>query len=241
LDTTFYTLSLSLFDSLSTTLQIIIFVLLLTTVNPLRNALSYLAGLSGSYFLCGFAGYFVVDDLRNLVNKLLPTQTMANPPYYLSEFLTGVVMVVIGVWYFYRKRGKPHGRMMTWVISKLLNMNVWFALAIGVFISVSSFPASLPYIIALGKYASLQLGIPAVIGWILFYNLGYALPMLLILGIYLIARRNIDFDHDTLHEHARKLNLHLTTWTMVVFGVFFMIDAACFFTIGHALIKGRYF
>ena len=93
MDTIFYTLTLSLFDSLSTTLQIIIFVLLLTTVNPLRNALSYLVGLSGAYFVCGFAGYFVIDELRALVNKFLPTQTMANPPYYLSEFLTGVVMV----------------------------------------------------------------------------------------------------------------------------------------------------
>jgi hypothetical protein len=34
----FYTLSISLFDSLSTTQQIIVFVLLLTTAKPLRNA-----------------------------------------------------------------------------------------------------------------------------------------------------------------------------------------------------------
>src|SRR5208282_1460583 len=91
MNTIFYTLSISLIDSLSTTFQIIIFVLLLTTVNPLRNALSYLAGLSGAYFLCGFAGYFVIDELRILMNKLIPTQTMANPVYYESEFLTGIV------------------------------------------------------------------------------------------------------------------------------------------------------
>lgn len=237
----FYTLSISLFDSLSTTFQIIIFVLLLTTLNPLRNALSYLAGLSGTYFLCGFAGYFVINDLRLLLNKLIPTQTMANPVYYQSEFLTGVVMAAIGIWVFYRKRKKPYGRVISWIISKLKNMNIWFAFFIGLFISVTSFPISIPYLIALGKYSTFDLNLPGVIGWILFYNIVYASPMLLILAIYLVARRNIDFDHDTLHEHANKLNRHLTTWTMVGFGILFMVDAGCYFAIGHALFKGRYF
>jgi len=59
----------------------------------------------------------------------------------------------------------------------------------------SSFPASL-LISSPWQIRVLQLGIPAVIGWILFYKLGYALPMLLILGIYLMPGRNIDFDHD---------------------------------------------
>lgn len=238
----FYTLSVSLFDSLSTTLQIIVFVLLLTTVNPLRNALSYLVGLSGAYFICGFGGYFVLDQLRQLLNQLFPSYTsMPNAVYYQSEFLAGIIMMVIGLWFYFRKKKNQHGRVVTWIISKLKNMNIWFAFFIGVLVSVTSFPASIPYLVALGKYSTLNLSLPGVIGWILFYNIGYALPMILILAVYLYARRNIDFDHDTLHEHANRLNLHLTAWTMVGFGVLFMIDAGCFFTLGHALIKGRYF
>jgi hypothetical protein len=40
--TAWFSIAISLFDSLSTTRQIIIFVLLLSTAKPLRNSLSYL-------------------------------------------------------------------------------------------------------------------------------------------------------------------------------------------------------
>ncbi len=130
---------------------------------------------------------------------------------------------------------------MNWFLTKLKTMNAWFAFAIGFVFSVLCFPMSIPYLLALGKFSTMNLGLVGVTGWILFYNVVYALPMILVLGIYLMARRNIDFDHDSLHEHAKKLNLHLTTWTMVGFGVFFLIDAGCFFAFGQALIKGRYF
>jgi hypothetical protein len=86
-----YTVSLALFDSLSTTLQIIVFVLLLTTANPLRNAFFYLAGLSGAYFTCGLAGYLALDQLRLLLNQFFPSPTnVANPAYYGAELLTGL-------------------------------------------------------------------------------------------------------------------------------------------------------
>ena len=79
MSTIFYSLSLSLFDSLSTTQQIIIFVLLLTTAKPLRNALSYLAGLSGAYFVCGLAGYLALDELRVFLSKFSPSTAARSP------------------------------------------------------------------------------------------------------------------------------------------------------------------
>ncbi len=238
----FYTFSISLFDSLSTTLQIIIFVLLLTTTHPIRNALFYLAGLSGAYYFCGFAGYFALDDLRLFLKQFFPSMdSISNPLYYQSELLTGVVMVAIGIWYYFRKKKAPQGRAENMIISRLKTMNSLFAFVAGAFISITSFPVSIPYLIALGKYSTLQLELPALCGYILLYNIGYALPMVLILAIYLVARRNTDDYHDALHEKARMLNVHLTTWTFIGFGIFSMIDAGCYFTLGHALVKGRYF
>jgi cytochrome c biogenesis protein CcdA len=120
-------------------------------------------------------------------------------------------------------------------------MNSWVALGLGVFMSVSSFPMAVPYLIALGKYSTLQMDLPSASLFITFYNIGYALPMLLVLGIYLVARRGMDDIHDRLHEKANLLNLHLTAWTLAGFGIFSMIDAGCYFAIGHALMKERYF
>lgn len=240
--TIFYTLSMSLFDSLSTTQQIIIFMLLLTTAKPLKNALSYLAGLSGAYFLCGIAGYLTLDKLRILLGRFFPsTDSMSNPLYYRTEFLMGLAMLAIGIVYFYRRKKGKQDRTEVMIFSKLSSINSLFAFWVGVFISVTSFPVSIPYLIALGKYTALHPGLPVATGYVLLYNIGYALPMILLLFVYLIVRRGTDDYKDTMHEKAKKLNIRLTTWTLVGFGLFSMIDAGCFFTLGHALMKGRYF
>ena len=241
MNTIFYSLALSLLDSLSTSQQIIIFILLLTTAKPLRNALSYLAGLCGAYFVCGLAGYLELDKLLAFLGKFFPsTFAIPDPLYYQAEFLTGLIMVALGAWYLRRKK-RAWGRVGDMIIARLRTMNGWFAFGLGVFISVSSFPTSLPYLVALGRYSALLLKLPAALGCILIYNLGYALPMIVILFIYLVAVRDTDDYQDTLHEKAALLNTHLITWTWAGFGLFSLIDAGCYFALGHALIKGRYF
>jgi cytochrome c biogenesis protein CcdA len=238
----FYTLSISLFDSLSTTQQIIVFVLLLTTAKPLRNAVSYLAGLSGAYFACGIGGYMALDRLRALLAKFFPSMSnISNPTYYQSEFLTGLVMTALAVWYFRRGKHARPGRARNMILAKLKAMNGLFAFGIGVFISLTSFPVSIPYLIALGKYSTLHLAPAAAAGYVALYNVGYAAPMLLVLIIYMFIRFRVDDLGDTLHEKANLLNIHLTTWTLAGFGAFSMVDSGCFFAFGKALVKGRYF
>jgi len=235
------TFTFSLFDSLSTTFQIILFVLLLTTEKPVRNCLVYLVGLSGSYFICGFGGYFVLDQLMVFIRKLMPSSSVSNTDYYQSELITGFLMIVGGFWYFFWKKKKGWSGTENKIIAKLKHMNDWVALGLGVFMSVSSFPMSVPYLITLGKYASAHLDLPSVMSLILFYNLGYALPMLIIFGIYLSARRGVEDMHDQLHQKAHLLNLHLTAWTLVAVGLFSLADAGCFFLSGQALLKDRFF
>ena len=234
------TVPLSLFDSLSTTLQIIVFVLLLTTENPIRNAVAYLIGLAGVYFLCGFGGYYALDALREIISRMFPYKNVPNRVYYQSEFFSGLILTAIGLWTFFRKKRAPRNRLIQWLLTKLIHMNGLFAFCIGGFISLVSFPGSIPYFLALTQYSALHLAVPGVLAYILFYNLIYASPMLLILGLYLYFREDTREYHDSLHEHARRLNLHLTTWTFVGFGLFAMLDAALFFTVGQAMIK-RYF
>jgi cytochrome c biogenesis protein CcdA len=242
MSTVLFTLSMSLFDSLSTTQQIIIFILLLTTNKPLRNAYWYLAGLSGAYFACGAGGYLALDQLRAFVGRFFPSSAaIPDSTYYLSEFFVGVIMIAIGFWYYRTKKKSRPGRTENLILAKLKSMNGFAAFCIGILVSVSSFPMSIPYILTLGKYALLHLGFSSVAGYILLYNIGYALPMLIVSGIYMFARSKADIEHDTLHEKARMLNLQLTTWAFAGFGIFSMIDAGCFFTFGHALIKGRYY
>ena len=242
MDTIIFTLSLSLFDSFSTTQQIIIFILLLTTAEPLRNSIAYLAGLSGAYIACGIGGYFAIDRLNRILGRyLLSTAGMSNSNYYQSELISGIIMTVIGIWYYRKKRYAPPGHSHNIIISKLRSMNSLSAFGIGVIISVTSFPVAVPYIAALGKYSVLHTGTPAALGNILIYNLGYALPMIVILAVYLYARSGTEDLSDALHEKARVLNVKLTTWAFAGIGVFSTADALCYFIAGHAIVKGRYF
>lgn len=237
-----FSLSISLFDSLSTTQQIIIFVLLLTTISPLRNALSYLAGLIGAYFVCGIAGFFAFEQISEYISKFFPSiKNVSDPMYYLTEFITGIVMIAVGTWYFLKKRHARPGRAQNMIIRKLQSMTGIFAFGIGILISVTSFPFSIPYLVALGKYTSNHLSFPAAIGSILVYNFGYAVPMIVVLIMYLIARRKTDDLKNTMHEKARVLNVQLTTWALAGVGLFSMIDAGFYFAAGHALVKGRCF
>jgi cytochrome c biogenesis protein CcdA len=237
-----FTLSISLFDSLSTTQQIVVFVLLLTTTRPVHNAVWYLAGLSGAYFACGIAGYQVIDRLRIFLARFFPSlASLPGPVYYQSEFMAGVIMVAIGIWYYRKKHHSRPGPAHNMILRRLKTMNAVFAAGVGVFMSVSSFPVSLPYLAALGKYSLARLGLPAASVYILLYNFGYALPMIAILVVYLFARKGTEDLADTLHEKARLLNVQLVTWAFAGVGIFSIIDAGCFFLLGHALVKGRYF
>lgn len=241
MDLILLTLWLSLLDSLSTTLQIVAFVLLLTTAHPNRHAAGYLAGLSGSYFACGVAGYFLIGGLRRLLDQFFGPHRIPDAVYYRSEFLTGLALVALGVAYFYRSKKAKKSRLENWIRRQLDNMKLWVAFGIGAFISITSFPASAPYLIALAKYAALGQGLPTVLGLILLYNLGYASPMVFLWIVYSFYLEKTGGTHLSLHAKAQKLNVHLTTWTFVGFGAFSMADAGSYFVAGQALIKGRFF
>ena len=242
MNTIFYSISISLFDSLSTTQQIIVFILLLTTAKPLRNSLSYLAGLMGAYFACGIAGYMTLGQLRDFLGKYFPSSAnLPNIQYYQSEFIMGIIMIAIGVLVFPQEKtggAKPHRKYDTFKTADneqfvcLRYRYIYFGDIVPIFHTVPDRAWQI--------FDASPLACRAA-GYVLLYNFGYALPMILIFFIYLIALHGVEDSHDTLHEKAKMLNLHLTTWTFAGFGLFSIVDAGSHFTIGHALIKGRYF
>jgi cytochrome c biogenesis protein CcdA len=232
---------MSLFDSLSTTLQIIVFVLMLTTKKPIKNSLVYLGGLSGSYFLCGIAGFQMLDSLNEFVSRYFPsTEKLSNANYYLSEFVTGAVMIVIGIWYFRKKRHAPPGKTQNFIVSRLVGMNSVFAGFVGIFMSVTSFPVSVPYILSLKKYTSLGSDIFTVARYVFLYNVGYTLPMIIIFVFYIYLLKGKEDINDVLHEKTRVLNVQLTTWAFIGFGLFSIVDAGFYYLTGHALVNGRF-
>ncbi len=243
LDQLFFIIAVSLFDSFATTQQIVIFVLILTTANPLKNSISYLAGLITVYFACGLFGYLALDQLSAFVSALAPAHGgLSDTAYYRAQIFAGIVFAAIGVIYYAKKRNSKKPAMENILISRLKNMNAHVAFVIGAVISVTGFPLSLPYIAALGKFAFLKMNMPEVVASVLLYNISYALPMLAILIIYFFTgaagRENME---GRLNERAAKLNLRLTSIMFVALGLLSIADSIVFFLTRHPIFKDRFF
>lgn len=238
----FFTASLSVFDSLLAAQQIIIFALLLTTIKPLRNSISYLAGFSGAYFICGLLGFLALDSLRSFISKYFPsTENIPDNLYYQSEILSGLIMLVIGIWYYMKKKNAPPGRSQNFIVSKLKSVNWIVSFFTGMVISLSLFPLSIPYLMTLGKYTSLHMNLPTAGLYIFFYNICYDIPMFIVLAIYLYARYTKDSAPGVQHERIRLLNVRLTAWTLAGVGILSIADAAFYYMFGHGLLRGRLF
>lgn len=233
---------LSLFDSLSTTTQIIVFALLLTTANPVKNALSFLAGLSGAYFICGVLGFAALNQVNAMLKTLMPsTANVPNFTYYQMELFMGAVLLISGPAYYYRKIKSNKPPVEHKIIEKFKRMNAWIAAGIGAFLSASSFPMALPYIVALNRFAALRLGAAQAAGCIAIYNVGYALPMVAIFAMYLFMEKGAERVEADLHERVRKLNLKLTAGILSGTGLLILADSCAYFFLGLPLMKGRYF
>ena len=238
-------LSLSLFDSFSTAQQIIVFVLLLNTARPRRNAGFFLIGLSGTYALAGLVGCRAFASLQAWFH-LMPfsSDSVSDSSYHLTEVLGGLAMIGFGLHHFLRQRHpqaqSPEARLLERITARFGHIGGRASFWIGAILSLTTLPVSIPYFVALGKIAGAHLGAFGDLRHVLLYNLGYASPMLAILAIHLwLSRRNADIPPARMRENARLLNLHLTTWTLAGVGILSLTDGAWYFLSGHALIKGR--
>ena len=239
----FFIITVSLFDSFSTTQQIVIFVLILTTANPIKNSISYLVGLTTSYFVCGILGYMAIDKLNVFIAKFFPVHAgVSDVKYYQMQIFMGIIFAVIGVIYFIKKRNSTKPDVEHTIISRFKHMNWLVAFAIGVVISVTGFPLSFPYIAVLGKFALLKMSMPEVVSGVILYYIFYALPMIVILVIYFFTvaagSENIE---NRLNEKARRLNVKLTSAMFVGLGLLSIADSLVYFLSGHPILKTRYF
>ena len=235
-------LAASLFDSFSTMQQILIFIWLLSTKKPFKNSLWFLAGLSGSYLLCGYYGYLGIQKLNTFLHTYFPS--MSNFPdsqYYPAQLLTGSLFFIGGIiYYVYQSKSKkpirPHP-----LFERLKNINPMLSFFIGGFISISGFPFSLPYLGILEKLSTLGLKHIEALSLIGFYNFIYALPMLVIFGIFLFFHYHIEDIEKKLHLHAVKWNKVVNMLLLSGMGLIMMLDSMSYLLLHHPLFKSKFF
>jgi len=238
LDLSLFVSASALFDSVSTTQQIVILILLFSTEKPVRTSLGFILGLSLAYLVCGLVGLLLVDKLNDMVKLFMPNlDAFSNQNYYQTQLVVGAVLTVCGpVYWFFKKRSKKPP-MENRLLARLKNMNFWVAFGLGAFLSASSFPAALPYVVSLQKIAAAGLSLGAEAGFVVLYNVVYALPLIVPFVIFLFLRQGIV---KALHHHVQRLNLILTIAMLSGMGLFLIADSAAFFWWGKPLLSSRF-
>ena len=232
----------ALFDSISTMQQILIFIWLLSTQKPIRNALWFLIGLSSAYMLCGYYGYLALHQLNAFLHAYFPnTSAIPNSQYYPVQLIVGLLLFIGGiVYYFHQVRSKkplkPHP-----FLERLKHINPGISFLLGAFISISGFPFSLPYLGILEKLTLLGYSHWKVISLIGLYNVAYALPMLLVLAIYLFLYYHVEDIEKVLHLHAVKWNIVINMLVLSGMGILMALDSVGYIWFSHPLFKSKFF
>lgn len=229
----------ALFDSVSTSQQILVLILLFSTAKPIRTSLGFIVGIVGAYFACGVAGLVFIDQLNALVKLFVPDLgRVGDTAYYQAELAMGLVLTVAGPgWEWYRRRSRRPPLENRWIA--VLKRVTWpVALVVGALVSSTSFPAALPYVAALEKIAAAHLPTNVGVAWVAFYNLVYALPLVVPFGLFVVLREAV---LPQLHAHAPSFNRWLTIGMLSAWGVFSVADAGWYWTTGHALMPNRFF
>jgi cytochrome c biogenesis protein CcdA len=239
MDLSLFLVGAALLDSVSTSFQILVLIFLFSTVKPVRTSLVFIAAIVGAYFACGVAGLAFVDQLNALVKWLVPNlDRLDDHAYYRVELALGVIVTVAGpAWEWYRRRsGRPpfDNRWIT-----VFKQATWpVALVVGVVFSTMTFPMAVPYIASIEKIAGAHVGQAAGLGYLALYDFVYAVPLLVPFGLFVVLREAV---LPRLHRHAPAFNRWLTIGLLAVMGLVALVDAAWYFSAGHALMPTRLF
>jgi cytochrome c biogenesis protein CcdA len=213
---------LGLLDSLNPA-TIIAMVFLLSTTNPLPRTISFLLGVGLTYFLCGLLlhlGFSSVFDY--LQNFLVSTWG------YVTRALLGVILVVISLWLYYKKSET------TTKTPTAIHPAATFIF--GVTSTVSDMPTAFPYLVALERINTTHPDLITTLFLLLYYNILYALPALILLFSYLIAKRYAATIIDNIKLFFQRWMKPVTVVALSIFGVLLLADSGAFFVSGDGLL-----
>lgn len=237
----FFTTTTALFDSLSTALQIVIFVMLLSTRRPLAHALGFMAGLSLAYLACGLVFLWQMDEVNAWLQRWIPQlNSVPDAQYYLLQGLFGTACVIGGIYFLKRNWNRPPSKTHAQLTAVVKAVNPVTAVLFGILLSVTGFPLSLPYLGAIKKMAS-ALGTAGTIPGIMYYNFVYIVPLLVPLVIYLLLRNRVDGIEAKLRIHSHRWGNLVNNALVVLLGLLFAADSWAYFGTGHPLLASKYF
>jgi cytochrome c biogenesis protein CcdA len=213
---------LGLVDSLNPA-TIIAMVFLLSTAGPLPRTLSFLLGVGVTYFLCGllihlgFSGVF--DYIQNFFK---------GTGGYIAKAVLGVVLVGFSLYLHY----KPQNSSFKTPTS--IHPSATFVF--GVVSTLSDMPTAFPYLVGLERISTVNPDIFTTLLLLVYYNILYALPALVLLFSYLLAQRHAETVIEAIKAFFQRWMKPVTIFALSGFGIFLLLDSSAFFLSGTGLL-----
>jgi len=191
------------------------------TDRPLGNSIAALLGHTAAYLGFGIALAFAFDAITNW---------LANPKPI--DYGIGLLIGVLLLWVAWRIRGGDKQEKQETQVERLGPLK---SFGIGAIINIIGLPFALPYFAALDQILKADLTVTDSVMVITGYNLGYALPFLVVpvLAVALGDRSRPVLAR--INEKVDRISAYLMPLMLTLVGIALVLDAIRFFAVGKGL------
>jgi len=192
------------------------------TDRPLTNSVAALLGHTAAYF---FFGIIIALAFNAITARLANPESM---DYWIS-LVIGILLLWVA-WGSHSSKTKdktePESKQLTPVK----------AFGIGAVINIIGIPFALPYFAALDQILMADLNTTRSVIVICIYNLGYALPFLVVPALALMMGDASRPVLASINKKVDAVSAFLMPLTLVLVGLFLVVDALRYFATGKGLI-----
>lgn len=191
------------------------------TDRPLGNSIAALLGHTAAYLGFGIALAFAFDAITNW---------LANPKPI--DYGIGLLIGVLLLWVAWRIRGGDKQEKQETQVERLAPLK---SFGTGAVINIIGLPFALPYFAALDQILKADLTVTDSVMVITGYNLGYALPFLVVpvLAVALGDRSRPVLAR--INEKVDRISAYLMPLMLTLVGIALVLDAIRFFAVGKGL------
>ena len=191
------------------------------TDRPSINSSAALFGHTAAYLGSGIALAFAFDII---------TDRLANPKPI--DYGVGLLVGALLLWVAWRIRSQDKQEKQQPKVEQLTPLK---AFGIGATINIIGLPFALPYFAALDQILKADLTVTDSVMVLVGYNLGYALPFLVVPALALALGDRSRSVLARINERVDRVGSYLMPLMLTLLGIALVVDAMRFFVIGEGL------
>jgi cytochrome c biogenesis protein CcdA len=227
---------IALIDSTSMTpIALVPLATILGGKRPYPTALAFLLGLFVSYLAMALGFLFGLSAVLVRVNAWVSHRwNNPEPADFAFEILLGLVMLVFGFRIAEKRRKKSGGREIKEGVTPAA------AFGFGFVLNTVGFPGALPYFAAADQIVQADLSWPAATLAVVFYVAVFVLPLSVIVLLRALLGTRMDGVIQAIKGFFDTWGKRLVIVTLLLLGLFLVVDGAAYFLRGEPLIPIGY-